>query len=84
MTKADEIHARLAAAFPQAAIEVVNQSENHRGHAGYVDGETHYLVRLKAPELMQMNRVARQRAVYKALGEDLMGRIHALALEITE
>lgn len=83
MRKSEEIRTALEAAFAPASLEVVNQSESHRGHAGYTDGQTHYLVQIVAPAFADMSRVARHRAVHKALGPDLVGRIHALALNIS-
>jgi BolA protein len=79
----DEIEDRLRRAFSPARLEVVDESESHRGHAGWRDGgETHFRVRLSAPEFAPMGRLARHRAVHAALGPEVIGRIHALALEI--
>ncbi|HGG05243.1 MAG TPA: BolA family transcriptional regulator [Aliiroseovarius sp.] len=83
MSKSDEINARLEAAFAPEHLEVINESEGHKGHAGYSDGETHYRIVIKALAFENMGRLARHRAVHAALGDDLMGRIHALALEIS-
>ena len=78
----DEIEARLRAAFAVSELEVVNESYRHAGHAGDDgSGESHFAVRLRAPELAAMGRVARHRAVQAALG-DINTRVHALALDI--
>ncbi len=83
MTKAEEIEARLRAALDPREIEVVDDSESHRGHAGFQEGgESHFNVRLRAEAFKGMNRLARHRAVHGAIGPDLMGRIHALALDL--
>ncbi|HGG64351.1 MAG TPA: BolA/IbaG family iron-sulfur metabolism protein, partial [Rhodobacteraceae bacterium] len=37
---------------------------------------------IQADAFEDMNRLARHRAVHAALGDELIGRIHALALEI--
>ncbi len=83
MSKSEEIRARLQAAFSPSVLEVINESEKHRGHGGYSDGESHFRVVISAPAFGDMSRVARHRAVHQALGEELLGRIHALALEIS-
>ncbi len=83
MSKAEEIRARLEAAFAPRFLEVVNESEKHRGHAGYSDGESHFRVVISAPVFAGMSRIERHRAVNRALGAELLGRIHALALEIS-
>ncbi len=83
MTVAAEIEARLTAAFGPDRLEVVDESEAHRGHAGYRDGgESHFRVVLRAPVFAGMSRVERHRAVHAALGADLVGKIHALALDL--
>lgn len=83
MSVADEIGTRLTKAFAPRLLEVDDESERHRGHAGYREGgESHFRVRIASDAFQGMNRVARERAVHKALGSDLINRIHALALKI--
>jgi len=83
MTAAEEIRSRLEAAFAPREIEVRDDSERHRGHAGWREGgETHFSVRLRAAAFAAMGRVERHRAVHAALGPELVGRIHALALDL--
>ena len=78
-----EIEDRLRAAFDPAELEVVDDSESHRGHGGYQEGgESHFNVRVRSPHFKGLSRVARHRAVHGALGPDLIGRIHALALDL--
>ncbi|CUJ86652.1 transcriptional regulator BolA [Ruegeria denitrificans] len=82
MSVTDEIHKRLEAAFNPRELEVIDDSESHRGHAGYQDGgESHFNVRIRASAFEGQSRVARHRSVHKALG-DIVPRIHALALDI--
>jgi len=84
MRTADEIHARLTEAFAPVTLSVTDESEQHRGHGGWRDGgETHFRVTMQAPALAPMSRLARHRAVHAALGPDLVGRIHALTLDLT-
>ena len=83
MSVKDEIHERLSAAFQPSELVVVDDSEKHRGHAGYQEGgESHFNVMIRAEVFADMTRIKRHRAVHKALGKDLVGRIHALALDI--
>ena len=81
---ASEIERRLRAALTPNRLEIVDDSSKHRGHAGHRgdDAESHFTVRLTSAAFAGQNRVARQRAVYAALG-DLIApdRIHALSLE---
>jgi BolA protein len=79
----DEIISALEAAFRPTALDVVDDSESHRGHGGYREGgESHFNVMIRAADFAPLSRIARHRAVHAALGADLVGRIHALALDI--
>jgi BolA family transcriptional regulator, general stress-responsive regulator len=85
MSKEDEIRAALEAAFAPVTLEVINESAHHASHAGAdASGESHYRVKIAAPALDGMSRIARHRAVHAALGKELIASIHALALEIGE
>lgn len=78
-TVSAEIECRLAALQP-VHLEVRNDSDRHRGHAGHDGtGESHFTVSIVSEAFAGKSRVQRQRAVYAALG-DLMDRIHALAI----
>lgn len=80
----DEIEAKLRAAFEPSTLVVVDESELHRGHAGYQEGgQSHFRVEIAAGAFAEMSRIARHRAVHNALGKELIGRIHALALSIS-
>ncbi|QCO56950.1 BolA family transcriptional regulator (plasmid) [Pseudorhodobacter turbinis] len=83
MPVADEIYRKLNEAFSPDQLEVVNDSASHAGHSGDDGtGETHFNVSIRAPGFSAMGRVQRHRAVHAALGAELIGRIHALALDI--
>ena len=83
MPIADEIKASLTANFSPVRLEIVDDSESHRGHGGWRDGgETHFNVLIRAPAFAPMSRIDRHRAIHRALGANLVARIHALALDI--
>ncbi len=83
MRVTEEITQKLQSAFDPRELDVVDDSESHRGHAGYQDGgESHFNVRIRSQAFKGQSRLARHRAVHAALGADLVGRIHALALDI--
>lgn len=79
-----EMESLLSAAFPDANFVVSNDSASHHGHMGDDgSGESHFSLSIEWPGFAGQNRVARQRAVNKALG-DLPGqRVHALAIKAT-
>lgn len=81
-TIAAEIEARLVAALHPTRLDIVDDSHQHLGHAGHrAGGESHFTVHITAAAFAGLSRVARQRAVFAALG-DLMApdRIHALVI----
>lgn len=81
MNIGEEIRARLAVALTPEHLEVIDESEAHRGHAGYREGgQSHFRVVIRAPGLAGKPRLARHRAVHTAIGPDLIARIHALAI----
>ena len=83
MALSEVIHERLEAAFAPSALSVTDESEAHRGHAGHREGgESHFRVVLRAPAFESMSRIERHRAVHAALGPEVIGRLHALALDI--
>ncbi len=72
---------RLEATFAPRRLVIENQSERHRGHAGWdPSGESHFAVLLVAEAFEGKSRLARHRAVHAALGELLRSRIHALSI----
>ncbi|TBX27556.1 BolA family protein [Nioella sediminis] len=83
MTRSEKIRDRLERAFAPRHLEVIDESESHRGHAGYQDGgESHFRVVIGADALQPLSRIARHRAIHDALGKDLLNEIHALALVV--
>ncbi|WP_164158114.1 BolA family protein [Sandarakinorhabdus rubra] len=80
---AAEIHARLIAALAPTSLEVIDDSASHHGHAGHRgdEAESHFTVKISSAAFAGQSRIARQRAVYAALGELVApDRIHALRI----
>lgn len=83
MSVTEEIRTRLQTAFQPSRLDVIDDSESHRGHAGFQDGgESHFNVLIRAQAFQGQSRIARHRAVHNALGKELVGRIHALSLDL--
>lgn len=83
MTRGEKIRRRLEDAFAPRRLEVIDESEAHRGHAGYRDGgESHFRVKIAAQALDPLGRIARHRAVHAAIGAELLSEIHALSIEV--
>lgn len=79
-----QIRECLEQSFTPDRLEVINESHRHAGHAGDDgSGESHWKVVISAPAFAEMSRVARHRAIHTALGPEIIGRIHALSLDIS-
>jgi BolA protein len=77
---AAEIKSRLAVLEP-VEMELADESEQHRGHAGYAaGGGTHWRLSIVSPRFAGQPVVARHRMVYQALGSLMQHPIHALAI----
>jgi BolA family transcriptional regulator, general stress-responsive regulator len=77
---AEEIRSRLASLEP-VELDLVDESDNHRGHAGYkAGGNTHWRLAIVSPRFAGKSVVARHRMVYEALGPLMQDPIHALAI----
>lgn len=83
MTVAETIRAKLEAAFSPERLDVRDDSEAHRGHAGHREGgETHFRVTIVSANFDGLTRVERHRRVHEVLDQELKGRVHALALTL--
>ena len=83
MSLQEEMRAKLEAAFAPSELAIDDDSEQHRGHAGFREGgETHWRITISSQTLAALSRLERHRAVHSALGPEIIGRIHALELKI--
>ena len=82
----EALHGRLAELLQPTALEVIDESAAHAGHAGS-DGTgsgTHFRVRIASPLFAGRSRVARHRLVYDALHDFVQQGLHALAIETSD
>ncbi len=83
MSVRDTIVEKLSQKFAPSHLEVLDESERHRGHAGSrPGGETHFRVRIATPAFAGKTRLQQHRAVMDALDVEFKGGVHALAVEI--
>lgn len=83
MSVRDTIVEKLSQKFAPSHLEVLDESERHRGHAGSrPGGETHFRVRIATPAFAGKTRLQQHRAVMDALDAELKSGVHALAVEI--
>lgn len=81
MTRIERIRAALQQKLEAFAVEIIDDSHLHAGHAGARDGRGHYTVRVVARCFEGLQPLARHRVVYAALGDMMETDIHALVIE---
>jgi len=80
MSVAQTIRERLAALEPQA-LDLVDESDMHRGHAGHREGGgTHWRLSIVSARFSGHSTLERHRMIYQALGGLMQHPIHALAI----
>jgi BolA family transcriptional regulator, general stress-responsive regulator len=80
---ANQMAQRLQDTLRPSALEVIDESGAHAGHAG-ANGTgfgTHFRVRIASPFFTGKTRVARHRLVYDALQDFIDQGVHAIAIE---
>jgi len=81
----ERIRGVLEAAFSPLALDIVDESAKHAGHAGrngLDGGETHYRITMVSGTLEGRSRLARSRAVHDALAAEFSTGLHALSLTL--
>jgi len=80
---AQALHEQLQQVLQPSLLEVIDESQQHHGHAG-ANGTgfgTHFRVRITAQQFIGKTPVARHRLVYDALQNFMTQGLHALAIE---
>jgi BolA protein len=81
-TVATEMRRRLTEALKPTRLELEDQSDRHIGHAGHdARGESHFALTIESAAFAGQSRIGRQRLVYRALGELMADRVHALTIK---
>ncbi len=82
MSRKHRIETVLQQNFQPQALEVIDESRLHAGHAGArPEGETHFRVKILAAGFAGQSRVAIHRAINTALASEFETGLHALAIE---
>jgi BolA protein len=81
MRTADVITQKLTEAFAPESVRVVDESDQHKGHAGHrPGGQTHFRVFIVSEAFQGKSRLDRHRMINDALAQELAGGVHALAI----
>jgi BolA protein len=76
----ERIRRALAEALPATAVELIDDSQRHAGHAGARDGRGHFRLRIVSDAFAGLRPLQRHQLVYRSLGELMRTDIHALSI----
>lgn len=79
--RAAEIRRRIEAALSPTALEIIDESHKHVGHAGARDGRGHFAVKVTSDRFAGLRPLQRHKLVYAAVGDLMDTDIHALSIE---
>jgi BolA protein len=79
---ADRMQEKLTQAFAPIKLNIVDDSDKHKGHAGAREGgQSHFTVIIESAAFTGVSRVERQRMINHVLADDLAGPVHALSIQ---
>ena len=76
-----EVYQRLSDAFSPTVLEVINESDQHKGHAGAQGGAQHLYIRIVSAQFSSINVVQRHRLIYNAVSDLMPDQIHAVRID---
>ena len=77
-----KITEKLTEEFSPKLLKVIDESESHRGHSGFIEGrQTHFQIQIASDIFEEMSRIKREREIHKALGEEIIRNIHAISIK---
>ncbi len=77
-----EIEEKLKKEIKFEKIEIINNSEKHRGHKFFSEDKYHLHVKIQSLFLKSITRLSAQKLIMNVLKEDLKNKIHALEISI--
>lgn len=75
-----KLRERLQQNLQPAALEIIDESARHAGHAGAASGGGHFIVNIVAAAFRDKSPLQRHRLVYEAVGDMMQQEIHALSI----
>ncbi len=78
-----EVKAALLARFPDAQVNVIDDSAAHLGHSVH-GGAAHLRVEIGSAALVWLSLIQQHRLIYQTLDPFMVSRVHALQIKILE
>ena len=77
-----EIEKKLEKKIKFEKIEIIDNSNKHRGHKFFSEKKYHLHLKIKSLYLKSITRINAQKIIMNTLKEDLNNKIHALEISI--
>jgi len=77
---ADLITLRLHNAFPDAHIDLRDDSASHKGHQHNTTGGGHFTLKITSDQFTDKSLLARHQLIYTTLGDLIPTQLHALKI----
>jgi len=81
-SRAQIIYGRIQDAFSPSYLEVIDESDQHVGHAGHQGGGRHFAVIISASTFATVSRVEAHRRIYALFADMMPEQIHALRITL--
>lgn len=79
--RTEMIRERLTHSLQPVALEIIDESAKHAGHAGAASGGGHFIVNIVAAAFNDKTPIQRHRLVYAAVDDIMHREIHALSIQ---
>jgi BolA protein len=76
------IREQLEKNLQPSQLEILDESEQHKGHEGSKTGRGHFAIKIASPHFKNKSLVECHRMIYTALDDAMKTEIHALRIEI--
>ena len=77
-----EIEKKLEKKIKFEKLEIIDNSNKHRGHKFFSEDRYHLHLKIKSIYLKSISRINAQKIIMNVLKEDLKNKIHALEISI--
>ena len=80
----EEIKHKLKKNINLESVDIVDNSQKHKGHKFYSPDKYHLHLKIKSVYLKSISRINAQKLIMNTLKEDLKTKIHALEISIEQ
>jgi BolA protein len=77
----EKLRSRLQDALAPEALDIIDETAKHAGHAGAASGGGHYILNIVAAAFEGKSPIQRHRLVFDAVGDMMHADIHALSIQ---